>query len=228
MRVKATAFAEGAGGRGRAVAPIFWLVAVVGVVAAFAFLFGQIRDTVTLADPAVRAAQAQAQIAEVNHRTAELQRDTANLKAQHNAEAPWTPWTVGAERLALVALLGGVAVAVVLALVAAALMVRRHLSLPTPDGRVPLVGLDRELSAEALFRYQELQARRTGYEVLPPPRRLRGGESDEAEGWEGDPSLTEGQSATALDPQQTEGSAPEALTRSSRYAAPPLRSGPGG
>jgi hypothetical protein len=44
-----------------------------------------------------------------------------------------------------------VVLALVAGLVGTGLFVRRHLSLPTQDGRVPLVGLDRELSAEALF-----------------------------------------------------------------------------
>ncbi|MBJ7600450.1 hypothetical protein [Candidatus Nephthysia bennettiae] len=35
-----------------------------------------------------------------------------------------------------------------------------------PDGRVPLVGLDRELSAEALFRYQALRGG-ASYQALP-------------------------------------------------------------
>jgi hypothetical protein len=173
MRVKATAFAEAAGGRGRGIAPVLWLAAVVGVIAALALLFGQIRDTVSMADPAVRAAQARASIAEADHRTAELQRETANLKAQNSAEAPWEPAMVGAQHIAVLGLLFAVPVGLLLALGAGALMVRRHLSLPTSDGRVPLVGLDQELSAEALFRYQALRGGGSSYEALPvgQPRR---------------------------------------------------------
>jgi hypothetical protein len=44
------------------------------------------------------------------------------------------------------------------------------MSLPTKDGRVPLVGLDRELSAEALFRYQALQSSGPRLEALPMGR----------------------------------------------------------
>jgi hypothetical protein len=167
MRVKATAFAEAAGGRGRGIAPVLWLVAVVGVIAALALLFGQIRDTVSMADPAVRAAQARASVAEADHRTAELQRETANLKAQHNAEAPWEPAMVGAQHIAVLGLLFAMPVGLLLAIGAGVLMVKRHLSLPTSDGRVPLVGLDRELSAEALFRYQALRGGGASYEALP-------------------------------------------------------------
>jgi hypothetical protein len=56
---------------------------------------------------------------------------------------------------------------VLLALAAGVLMVRRHLSLPTADGRVPLVGLDRDLSREALFRYQALRGGGASFEALP-------------------------------------------------------------
>jgi hypothetical protein len=66
----------------------------------------------------------------------------------------------------------GVLVAVPAFLVlGAGLLLRRHLSLPTKDGRVSIVGLDRELSREALIRYQlrELSGVAT-YEALPAQR----------------------------------------------------------
>ena len=103
-------------------------------------------------------------------RTAQLNREATTTRAEGAAEASWQPWTVGAEHVAVVALLGAVPVGLLLALVGAGLMFRRHLSLPTRDGRVPLVGLDRELSAEALLRYQALQGKGATVEALPVGR----------------------------------------------------------
>jgi hypothetical protein len=205
MRVKATAFAEGAGGKGRAITPILYLVAVLGVVAALAFLFGQIRDTVSLVDPEVRAAQARTAVAEANLHTAQAQHQRRAEAAQERSQAAWQPWQEGARQLATVALLGAIPVGLLLALGAGILLFRRHLSLPTSDGRVPLVGLDRELSAEALFRYQALQAKRSGYEVLPPPGRPARGELSEAEGWESETERLEGDLTSPLPPKGTEG-----------------------
>jgi hypothetical protein len=66
------------------------------------------------------------------------------------------------------ALLGGVPVGLLLALAAATLMLRRHMSLPTRDGRVPLVGLDQDMSREALIHYQlRVLSRGASYEALP-------------------------------------------------------------
>jgi hypothetical protein len=53
------------------------------------------------------------------------------------------------------------------------LVFMRHLSLPARDGRVPLVGLDRELSAQALFHYQARRAGGAGFEALPVRTRSR-------------------------------------------------------
>ena len=46
-------------------------------------------------------------------------------------------------------------------------MLHRLLSLPTKDGRVPLVGLDRAFSLDASQRYQALISRGPTFEALP-------------------------------------------------------------
>jgi hypothetical protein len=66
-----------------------------------------------------------------------------------------------------VALLAAVPIGLIALLVAGALWFRRSMSLPTADGRAPLVGLDRELSREALLRYQALKGPGSVYEALP-------------------------------------------------------------
>ena len=159
-------------------------------------------------------------MAAADHRAAELQRDTASIRAQQASEAAWQPILVGAQRLALLGLLLAIPAALVAGLIAGIFIFRRHLSLPTRDGRVPLVGLDRELSREALLRYQALRAAGPALEVLPPPRRLSG--EGEDQGWGGD-------SYRRIAPQQEEiVSSEAALTGSSRFAAPPPRSCPPG
>ncbi len=168
MRVQATAVADGAGGPGRALGPVVWVVVLVAAVAAIMVLLAQLRETVLLSSSEVRAAQARQSVAEAEHRTAELQRETATIRAQRNAEAPWEPVMVGAEHIALLALLIAVPVALVGILVGAALLFRRHMSLPTRDGRVPLVGLDQDMSREALIHYQlRVLLRGASYEALP-------------------------------------------------------------
>ncbi|MDQ6900299.1 MAG: hypothetical protein M3072_12465 [Candidatus Dormibacteraeota bacterium] len=169
MRVQATAVADGAGGPGRALGPVVWVVVLVAAVAAIVVLLAQLRETVLLSSSEVRAAQARQSVAEADHRTAELQRDTATVRAQQAAEVGWTQWIVGAEHVALLALLAAVPLALLGALVMGGLFFRRHLSMPTSDGRIPVVGLDRELSREALLSYQRLALRgdRPTYEVLP-------------------------------------------------------------
>jgi len=139
---------------------------VIGLLLATVSVLAGIRETVMLSSPEVRAAQARQSIAESNYRTAELNRQTVDTRARGAAEAAWEPWKVGAQSVAVVALLGAVPVTLLAALVGAWLLFRRHISLPMPDGRVPLVGLDRELSAEALFRYQALRSG-SPYEALP-------------------------------------------------------------
>ena len=57
--------------------------------------------------------------------------------------------------------------------VAAGLMLRRHMRLPTVDGRVPLIGLDREFSLEALERYQALKSSGPVYQALREPSVLQ-------------------------------------------------------
>src|SRR2546426_3890978 len=127
---------------------------VVGVLAAGAACLSGIREAVLLSSPAVREAQARQSVAEANYRTAELARETRSADAQAASEAAWQPWLTGAERVALIALLVAVPVGLVALLVGAVFLFRRHLSLPTSDGRVPLVGLDRDLAREALVHYQ--------------------------------------------------------------------------
>jgi hypothetical protein len=173
MRVRATAIAEGAGGRGSALRPLVWLLAFLVVVVGCVVLLSQLRETVVMTSADVRMAQARQSIANANHRTAELDRQTKAERDQAAAEAPWQPWIVGAQRFAMVALLAAVPLALLGALVAAGLLLRRHVSLPTVDGRVPLVGLDRAMSKEALARYQRLQELRRSvptYEALPVGR----------------------------------------------------------
>jgi hypothetical protein len=112
-----------------------------------------------MTSPEVQRAQVQTRVAEEQHRTAELQRETVTIRAQGNAKAPWEPVMVGAEHIALLALLIAVPLALVGVLVGTALLFPRHVSLPTSDGRVPLVGLDREFSQQALQRYQRSSRR---------------------------------------------------------------------
>jgi hypothetical protein len=169
MRVRAEAIGGGSSGAGLLVRALVGVLAVVVVVAASVVLLAQLRETLSLSSPEVRAAQARQSVAETDQRTAELQRDTASIHAQAAAEAGWQPWVVGAQRMAVVALLLAVPALLALLAVAGVLFLRRHLSLPTADGRVPLVGLDRELSREALANYQRgvLTRGRATFEALP-------------------------------------------------------------
>jgi hypothetical protein len=152
MRVQATAWADGGSGPagGGALRLLLLAAVAVAVLVAAAAALGSLRDTVLLSSPEVREAQARQMIAESNLRTAQLNREATTTRAQGAAEATWEPWTVGAEHLAVMALLGAVPVGLLLVLAAGGLLLRRHMSLPTADGRVPLVGLDREFSLEAL------------------------------------------------------------------------------
>ncbi|MBJ7598814.1 hypothetical protein [Candidatus Nephthysia bennettiae] len=167
MRVWATAVAEGVGGRGAAYRPLMWVVAVVAVLAALYLLIGRAQDAFLMTSPAVQRAEVQARVAEEEYRTAELQRDTAAIRRDQATENVWQPWVAGVGHEVLIGLI--VLVPLVL-LIGTTLLFRRHMSLPTKDGRVPLVGLDRELSAEALFRYQALQSPGPRFEALPVGR----------------------------------------------------------
>jgi uncharacterized membrane protein len=89
--VRATAVAV----RGRAgsglLRPLLWALLVVAIVVALIALLGGIRETVLMTSPEVQRAQVQTRVAEEQHRTAELQRETVTIRAQRNAEAPWEP-----------------------------------------------------------------------------------------------------------------------------------------
>ncbi len=164
------AVADSRGGGSLVLRVLLGSLALLALVGALVVLLVHVEQVIMLSSPAVRDAQARLSVAEANHQTAELDRQTASIRAQQAAEAGWQPWLVGAGHLAVLALLVAVPAAVILALVAGVLMFKRHLSLPTSDGRVPLVGLDRELSREALLRYQALRGKGATFEALPVGR----------------------------------------------------------
>jgi hypothetical protein len=153
------------GGLGGRVGLILLLGVVVALLWAGASFLGSLQQTVMLSDPNVRAAEARAEIADADRRAAQSEHDRASIQHAQAIEASWDPISAGVMHLVGLGLL--VAVPLVL-LLAAGLLLRRHLSLPTKDGRVAIVGLDRELSREALIRYQlrELAGVAT-YEALP-------------------------------------------------------------
>jgi hypothetical protein len=167
MRVMATAVAEGVGGRGAAYRPLMWAVAVVAVLATLYLLIGRAQDAFLMTSPDVQRVEVQARVAEEEHRTAELQRETAAIRRDQATENVWQPWMAGIGQGVLIGLMVLVPLAL---LIGTTLLFRRHISLPTKDGRVPLVGLDRELSAEALFRYQALQNSGPRLDALPAGR----------------------------------------------------------
>jgi len=133
-----------------------------------ASFLGSLHRMVMLSDPTVRAAEARAEIADADRRAAQSEYDRASIQHAQSIEASWDPITAGVVHLVGLGLL---VVAPLVLLLAAGLLLRRHLSLPTRDGRVAVVGLDRELSREALIRYQvrELAGVAT-YEALPAGR----------------------------------------------------------
>jgi hypothetical protein len=159
----------GVSGRSRGLGGRLALVLLLGVVVALlwagASFLGSIQQTVMLSDPNVRAAEARAEIADADRRAAQAEHDRASVQHAQAIEAGWDPITAGVLHVVGLGLL--VAVPAFL-LLGASLLLRRHLSLPTKDGRVSIVGLDRELSREALIRYQlrELAGVAT-YEALP-------------------------------------------------------------
>jgi uncharacterized membrane protein len=166
--VRATAVAVGGRAGSGLLRPLLWALVVVAIVVALTALLGGIRELVLMTSPEVQRAQVQTRVAEEQHRTAELQRETATIRAQRKAEAPWESVMVGAEHMALLALLIAVPVALVAAFAGAVLLFRRHVSLPTRDGRVPLVALDQDMSREALIHYQlRVLSRGASYEALP-------------------------------------------------------------
>jgi hypothetical protein len=153
------------GGLGGRLALVLTLGALAGLLLAVATALGSIQQTVMLSDPNVRAAEARAKIADADLRAAQSEHDRASIQHAQAIEASWDPITAG--------VLHGVGLGLLVAvpaflLLGAGLLFRRHLSLPTKDGRVAIVGLDRELSREALIRYQlrELAGVAT-YEALP-------------------------------------------------------------
>lgn len=168
MKASATAEATGGGGGGQAAAG---LLALMGVLVAIAFAIGwgamQVRDTAMASDPAVAAARSRQAAAEADLKTGELQRQN---RAEQAAAAEDLTWGSRISAVGHVVEIGAVALVPVLlvgALASGGLFVRRHLSLPTKDGRVPLVGLDREFSLDASQRYQALQSRGPTFEALP-------------------------------------------------------------
>ncbi len=155
--------------RGSGVARLLGLLVVVGGLVALlwaaASALGAAEQAVMLQDPGYRSATARAQIAQADLEAAKAEHDAASIRHSEAIEASWDPITAGVVHVVGLGLL--VVVPLVL-LLACGLLMRRHLSLPTKDGRVPIVGLDRELSREALIRYQlqELAGVAT-YEALP-------------------------------------------------------------
>jgi hypothetical protein len=169
MRAFATAEATGAGGGGGRGA--VGILALVGLVVAVAFAIGwgamQVRDTVMASDPAVAAARARQAAAEADLRAGELQRQNRAEQATAIDSLTWGSRISTVGHVVEIGVLAAVLAAVVGALVGAGLLFRRHLSLPTKDGRVPLVGLDREFSLDASQRYQALISQGPTFEALP-------------------------------------------------------------
>jgi hypothetical protein len=98
---------------------------------------------------------------------------TASIRHSEAIEASWDPITAGVVHMVGLGLLVGVPLVLLLA---AGLLLRRHLSLPRRDGRVAIVGLDRELSREALIRYQLRElAGMAAYEALTSEREVHQG-----------------------------------------------------
>jgi hypothetical protein len=142
--------------------------AIVALFLAGASFLGSLQQMMLSNDPSVRAAEARAEVARADLRAAQAEHDAASIRHSESIEASWDPITAGVVHGVGLSLL--VAVPLFL-LLGAGLLMRRHLSLPAKDGRVPIVGLDRELSREALIRYQlrELAGVAT-YEALPAKR----------------------------------------------------------
>src|SRR5437879_6583782 len=120
------------------------LLVVVGALVALLFagalFLSSLQQTVMMNDPNVRAAAARAQVAQEDLRVAQAEHDAASIRHSESIEATWDPIIAG--------VVHGVGLGVLVAvpaflLLGAGLLLRRHLSLPTRDGRVSIVGLDR-------------------------------------------------------------------------------------
>lgn len=163
MRAFATASATGGAGGGGA-----GMALIVGLVAALALAVGwgamQVRDAAMASDPVVAAARSRQTAAEADLRTGELQRQNA---AEAASAADSLTWGSRISGVGHVAEIGALVVVPLAVLVGAGLLFRRHLSLPTKDGRVPLVGLDREFSLDASQRYQALINKGPTFQALP-------------------------------------------------------------
>jgi hypothetical protein len=163
--------------RGSGVARLLGLLVVVGGLVALlwaaASALAAAEQAVMLQDAGYRAATARAQIAQADLETAKAEHDAASIRHSEAIEASWDPITAGVVHVVGLGLLVGVSLVVLLA---AGLLLRRHLSLPTRDGRVAIVGLDRELSREALIRYQLRElAGMAAYEARPSEREVHQG-----------------------------------------------------
>ena len=159
--------------RGSGVAGLVGLLIVVGAVVALLWAIvsalGAAEQAVMFQDPSYRAATERASVAQADLAAAKAEHDAASIRHSQAIEASWDPITAGVVHLVGLGLLVVVPLAVLLA---CGLLIRRHMSLPTRDGRVPIVGLDRELSWDALNRYQALQgAGGARFEALPVGRR---------------------------------------------------------
>src|SRR5438270_14040264 len=83
------------GGRG-SLSLLVVVCAVVALLVAGASFLGSLQEAVMLNDPNVRAAQARAEIAQADLRTAQAQHDAASIRHSESIEASWDPITAGA------------------------------------------------------------------------------------------------------------------------------------
>ncbi len=182
-RLRALQAAQRPDGRSASIWPFLRLAAVLAVLGAVLILIGRLVGAwEEISYPELQRAKVSEQVAEAQRHSAELRKQTADENAKAQVEPDWQARIVAVQGSVQIALLVALPIALLTVLVGVGLLMRRHLSMPTRDGRVPLVGVDREFSLEALQRYQEL---RSGYRILPPPRRTAGGEL-EAVGTDGE------------------------------------------
>jgi hypothetical protein len=160
--------AQRGSGMARLLGPLVVVGAVVALLWAVVSALGAAEQAVMFQDPSYRAATERASVAQADLAAAKAEHDAASIRHSQAIEASWDPITAGVVHLVGLGLLVVVPLAVLLA---CGLLIRRHMSLPTRDGRVPIVGLDRELSWDALNRYQALQGGRGArLEALPVGR----------------------------------------------------------